>query len=319
MIRKTAVLGAGTMGHGIAAAFAAAGYQVSLYDTNERALRGAESKIRKAMKELETNKLLSGNRSEELCRSVHISTSLKDAVCDADYIIEAAPEILSVKQELMGELDRYCRQDAVLASNTSGLRLTDIVEKLPESRRQRTMICHWFNPAHIVPAVELSYYGKLLPEVFREVKDFYISLGKKPVTVLKEKHGLVANRLQHGIVREAFALIEEGVASPEDIENAAKYGPCFRLATTGLLELCDLGGIDIWAETAKNLWPSLDNTATSSKLLDKMVLEGRLGAKTGRGFYEYGEGVKDKKEEMFRKKLIEQLKLQQKVETEEGK
>lgn len=311
MIKKIAVLGAGTMGHGIAIAFARFGYDVSIYDAVPEVFETLETKLRDEMGEMVRNGIMNEKAVDEAVNRIHTFTDLQEAVKDADYVIEAVPEIISLKKSIFSQLDEYCKPETVLASNTSGLKLSDITGDLPQSRKERCMVCHWFNPPYLIPAVELSHFGNMPDELYEEIRNLYISIEKQPVTVLKDINGLIANRLQHGLIREAMALIESGAASPEDVEKAAKYGPCFRLATVGMLEICDMNGNDVWAATARNLWPSLDNTNTSSRLLDELVDDGKLGMKSGEGFYQYSEKDKNFKKKIFLDKLMGQLKLQQ--------
>lgn len=317
MIKNITILGAGTMGHGIAIAFARFGYNVSIYDAVPEVFETLESKLREEMGEMVRNGIMNDDDVENTVKRIRTFSSLQDAVADADYVIEAVPEIISLKKSIFGQLDEYCKPEAILASNTSGLRLADIIEDLPKARKQRSMVCHWFNPPYIIPAVELSHFGNMPDEIYEDVKNLYISIEKQPITVLKDIHGLIANRLQHGLIREAMALIESGAATPEDVERAAKYGPCFRLATVGMLEICDMNGNDVWAATAANLWPYLDNTETSSKTLDDLVDAGKLGMKSGEGFYSYSDGEKENKKKVFLDKLMGQLKLQRQFDKEQ--
>ena len=174
------------------------------------------------------------------------------------------------------------------------------------------MVCHWYNPAHLMPIAELSLFGNMDKETFCEVKDLYEKAGKQVVRVLKDVPGLVANRIQQGVAREVFSLIEKGIALPEDIDKALKFGPAFRYATTGQLEVADMGGLDIWATVGDNLLKVMDNSQKASPILWEKVKEGKLGIKTGEGFFSYPEEkIQDIKNE-FNKRLITQLKASKK-------
>ena len=177
-----------------------------------------------------------------------------------------------------------------------------------ENRKQRMMINHMYNPAHLMPIVELSFFGNMPEDIYQEVDQLYRSINKQPVKVLKDVPGLVANRIQQGLAREVFSLIEMGVAEPAEIDKALKFGPAFRYATTGHLEVTDFGGLDIWCIVGDNLLKVMDNSQSANQLLRKKVDEGKLGVKSGAGFYEYSPEEVPAIREKFMKKLIHQLK-----------
>lgn len=182
------------------------------------------------------------------------------------------------------------------------------MEKVSEARRARMMVCHWYNPPHLMPIVELSHFGNTSEELYEEVAQLYQKMGKQTVKVLKDVPGLVANRIQQGIARETFSIIEQGIAAPEDVDKALKYGPAFRFATTGPLEVVDMGGLDIWCTTGDNLLSVMDNRRDANPLLRKKVEEGKLGIKTGQGFYTYPPERAKEVRERFQKRLLHQLK-----------
>lgn len=215
---------------------------------------------------------------------------------------------MEVKQDLFEQLDRLCKPECILASNTSGLPLQGMMEKVSEARRARMMVCHWYNPPHLMPIVELSHFGNTSEELYEEVAQLYQKMGKQTVKVLKDVPGLVANRIQQGIARETFSIIEQGIAAPEDVDKALKYGPAFRFATTGPLEVVDMGGLDIWCTTGDNLLSVMDNRRDANPLLRKKVEEGKLGIKTGQGFYTYPLERAKEVRERFQKRLLHQLK-----------
>ena len=170
------------------------------------------------------------------------------------------------------------------------------------------MVCHWYNPAHLMPVAELSFFGNMPEAIYAEVAALYQAIGKQTVKVLKDVPGLVANRIQQGVAREVFSLIQNGVAAPEDIDKALKFGPAFRYATTGQLEVADFGGLDIWCVVGDNLLKEMDNSKEANPVLREKVKEGKLGLKSGAGFFDYPpEKVADIKRQ-FMRKLINQLK-----------
>jgi 3-hydroxybutyryl-CoA dehydrogenase len=168
-----------------------------------------------------------------------------------------------------------------------------------------------FNPAHLIPLVELSCFGNMPEDVFCAVKNLYASIKKQPIRVLKDVPGLVANRIMQGVAREVFSLLEQGVAEASEIDRALKFGPAFRYATTGQLEVADFGGLDIWCLVGDNLLKVMDNSQCANKLLRQKVSEGKLGLKSGEGFYKFDPDKVDEIRKQFMTKLIRQLKVSQ--------
>lgn len=311
MIKKIGVIGAGTMGHGIAESFALYGYDVNLYDTSEGALNKAKDEIKQELELLAEEDFITADKIQPTLARIVTCTDLEATVADRDYVIEATPENIELKQNLFKKLDELCPPETILVSNTSSLPLNNMMESVSEQRKQRMMVCHWYNPGHLMPIVELSFFGNMPEEIFKEVEELYHSIKKQTVKVLKDVPGLVANRIQQGVAREVFSIIEQGIAEPEDIDKALKFGPAFRYATTGQLEVADFGGLDIWCTVGDNLLQVMDNSQCANNLLKQKVKEGKLGIKTGEGFFKYGEeeipGIRKK----FMKKLIHQLKASQ--------
>lgn len=309
MIKKISVLGAGTMGHGIANVFAMHDYKVNLYEPCEKIRNSALGIIKSELEFLVRENHIPQSKVSSTLSNIELYKNLDEAVKDVDYVIEATPEILELKQKLFKQLDELCRKDTIFASNTSSLPLNSMMALLPKERKERVMICHWYNPAHLLPIAELSFFGNMNNEVFNEVYELYVNCGKQPVKVLKDIPGLIANRMLHALAREAFSLMEIGAASAEDIDKALKFGPGFRSATTGILEVADMGGLDIWCTVEDELFKELNNSDKSCDMLREKVLDGKLGLKTGEGFFEYPENVKEKIQDQFYKRLITQLKV----------
>lgn len=308
MIKTIAVIGAGTMGHGIAEFFAMNGYPVNLYESYEPVRNAVKGTIKEELKFLADNQLIKNEEIDNILERIQVCSNLKAAVETVDYVIEATPEKLQLKQELFKTLDEYCKKGAVLASNTSSLPLFEMIKDMSEERKAYAMVCHWYNPAHLMPLVELSFFGNMTEAVYNEVAELYDKAGKQTAKVLKDVPGLVANRIQQGVAREVFSLIEEGIAAPEDIDRALKFGPAFRYATTGQLEVADMGGLDIWCTVGDNLLSVMDNRKEASPILREKVSEGKLGMKTGEGFFKYPEDEKQNMKDAFNRKLIIQLK-----------
>jgi 3-hydroxybutyryl-CoA dehydrogenase len=308
MIKKIAVLGSGTMGHGIAEAFAMYGYDVNLYDTDASRLNAAKQEIKEELELLAEESFITTELIQKTLDSIKLTTDLKETVAERDYVIEAVPEILKLKQDLFKQLDEYCPEHTILASNTSSLPLNEMMAHLSDKRKQRIMVNHWYNPAHIMPIAELSCFGNMPEEIYDEVAEMFKSIKKQTVKVLKDVPGLVANRIQQGVAREVFSIIEQGIAAPEDVDKALKFGPAFRYATTGQLEVADFGGLDIWCTVGDNLLGIMDNSQCANKLLRQKVEERKLGTKSGEGFYKYEKDKLANIKKQFNKKLIHQLK-----------
>lgn len=307
-MKKIGIIGSGTMGHGIATAFSMYGYDVTIYDTNTEVLTKAKELIRQELELFVSEGYLPNLEIEACLAAITFSTNLQETVADRDYVIEAAPEVMELKQNLFKQLDEMCPPTTIFASNTSSLPLQGMMKLVSENRKQRMMINHMYNPAHLMPIVELSFFGNMPEDIYQEVDQLYRSINKQPVKVLKDVPGLVANRIQQGLAREVFSLIEMGVAEPAEIDKALKFGPAFRYATTGHLEVTDFGGLDIWCIVGDNLLKVMDNSQSANQLLRKKVDEGKLGVKSGAGFYEYSPEEVPAIREKFMKKLIHQLK-----------
>ena len=311
MIKKIGIIGAGTMGHGIAESFAMYGYDVNMYDTQQEALTKAKEQIRQELELLAEEEFIAKEAIPSILQRIKLFTDLKAAVEDREYVLEAAPENLELKQSLFKQLDALCPFHTILASNTSSLPLSQMMKFVNDSRKQLMIVNHMFNPAHLIPIVELSAFGNMPEDIYNEVEKLYLSIKKQPVKVLKDIPGLVANRIMQGVAREVFSLVDQGIAAPADIDKALKFGPAFRYATTGQLEVTDFGGLDIWCIVGDNLLKVMDNSQHANKLLRQKVNEGKLGIKSGEGFYQYSSDKIPEIRKNFEKKLIRQLKVSQ--------
>ncbi len=308
MIQTAAVLGAVTMGHSIANNMASHGIPVNLYEAFDEVRETAKDRIQKELEIMVEEGYFPESKIRETLDNITLYKDLEPAVRDVDLVIEAVPEILELKQDILKQLDELCRPDCILASNTSSLKLRDMTEKLPEARKAKVLIAHCYNPAHLIPIIELSYFGNMSEEDFNEVRDFFVRCEKAPVKVLKDVTGMVANRLLHAQAREAFYLIDQGIAEAEDVDRALMFGPCFRNATTGMLECADMGGLDIWCAAEANFFPDLADGKAPSETMQRLVSEGHYGIKTGRGFYEYPPETRQETADAFNRRLIAQLK-----------
>lgn len=308
MIKNISVIGAGTMGHAIAIVFALYDYKVSVFEKSETVRNSVTGRMKAALEFMVQEDYIPPSKVEGALANISLYSELAPCVKDADYVLEAAFEDMALKQKLFQELDALCPPHTILSSNTSSLPLAGMMELMSEERKARTMVCHWYNPGHLVPIAELSFFGNMSEELYNEVYELYVKVGKQPVKVVKDIPGLIANRLLAALAREVYYLIELGAASAEDVDKALKFGPGFRGATTGILEMSDMGGLDIWCTVHDNLLSQLSNAGKACDMLRQKVSEGKLGLKTGEGFYKYPDEVKDKIQNDFYRRLIIQLK-----------
>lgn len=281
-IRQVAVLGAGTMGHGIAQVAAMAGYQVTLFDVTEELVQRGLDRIGRNLDEgIDRGKLQPEARASALDH-LRGTADLADAVGDADLVIEAVPERFDLKVQVFRDLEALAPRDAILASNTSSLSITDLQEtaSLPE----RVLGIHFFNPVHIMKLVEVVRGGKTDAEVIEKAVDFSRRIGKDPI-VVKDSPGFASSRLGVALGLEAMRMLEEEVASAEDIDKAMELGYRHPM---GPLRLTDLVGLDVRLDIANYLHETLGSEAfRAPEILKRMVAEGKLGRKTGQGFYSW--------------------------------
>ncbi len=271
---RIAVVGAGLMGHGIAQVFACAGHPVRVYDREPAALAALHGRIRENLRQL--------GQDGAAAERISAEPALEAAVRDADFVVEAALEDLALKQALFARIEAAAPADAVLASNTSVIPITAIMQGL--ARPQRALGTHWWNPPFLVPLVEVIGTEWTDPAVIARVMDLHRALGQSPVHVRRDVPGFIGNRLQHALWREAIALVQDGVCDAETIDMVVKASFGRRLAVLGPLENADLVGTDLALAAHRVLLPHLDRTPGPQKLLEQLVADGRLGMKSGTGF-----------------------------------
>jgi 3-hydroxybutyryl-CoA dehydrogenase len=269
-----AVVGAGLMGAGIAQVFAATGHRVALFDAMENARETALPRIRE--------NLLSVGRDPSLSEAIALYANLADAVADADFVIEAAPESLPLKQQIFVEIEAAAKPHAILASNTSVISITRIMEKLAD--KTRALGTHWWNPPYLVPLVEVIRTVDTSDAAVTSTLALLASVGKTAVEVKKDVAGFVGNRLQHALWREAIALVNDGVCDAETVDRVVKASFGRRLAVLGPLENADMVGTDLTLAIHQYVLPYIDASPRPSLYLEKLVADGKLGFKTGRGF-----------------------------------
>ena len=283
-ISTVAVLGAGTMGHGIAQVAAAAGFTTRLFDIDEARVAAGMARIAANLQVgVDKGKVTPEAREQTLARLV-TATDPGVAARDADLVIEAVPEQLALKHAVLGEAAATARPDAILGTNTSSLSIAAIAAGLP--RPERVIGTHFFNPVHIMKLLEIVVAEGTSPEVVRRVAAFGAALGKKCITI-RDWPGFATRRLGLVIGLEAIRMVEQGVGSAEDIDKAMTLGYGFPM---GPLRLTDLVGLDVRLSIAEYLSTALPDGAhfEPPALLRRMVAEGKLGKKSGEGFYRWG-------------------------------
>lgn len=292
-IRQVAVLGLGTMGHGIAQCFAQAGYQVRGFDEQAAARATAHDRIRRNLGDFVAADLIPARAVEETLARIQVVDSAKEAVADAHFVTEAVPEEIGLKQELFARLEGAVADSTILASNSSTFPISHSGVRL--RRPERALVTHWFNPPHLVPTVEVVPGPRTNEETTRTTVALLRQLGKLAVRLNQELPGFLVNRVQVALIREVLDLLEKGVASAEDIDAAIRGSIGFRLAAQGPLEICDFGGLDIWSRVFANLVPHICSDAQLPAAGRRLVEAGHLGYKTGRGFHQYPPETADQK------------------------
>jgi 3-hydroxybutyryl-CoA dehydrogenase len=284
-IRNISVLGAGIMGHGIAQSFLMGGYPVMLYDIQEPILDTAKAHIEKNLGLFFQSDLIGKQDIELSLQRLSTTVDLRHAVEESDFIVEAVPEDLSLKQDLFEQVESFCRKDAIIASNTSSLTMGEIGVRV--KNRERLVVTHWFNPPHIVPTVEVVKSKWTSEETLNTAYRLLAKIKKMPVKIRQELPGFIVNRIQMALAREVLDLYEKGVASAEDIDKAVKGSIGFRLASIGPLLTMDLGGVKLWLAVFESLLPQIQSSTEPPKALQQLVSQGHDGVKSGKGFYDY--------------------------------
>jgi 3-hydroxyacyl-CoA dehydrogenase len=266
-INNIAVIGAGTMGHGIAQVFALAGLQVALTDSDAEVLGKAIQRIQANLETCLEHGCANQDGAETVAARITLASNLADAASQADFIVEAVFEDLDVKREVLRQLEEHCPAHTVITSTTSSFCVRDMAATL--GHPERFLVTHYWNPPYIIPVVEV-------------MPGDHTSAEAVP--------GFVGNRLQHALRREAIAIVAQGIASPEDVDLIARLSFGLRSPVVGPLETVDLGGLDLTQAIQTYLLPELDRSTEPLPLIRDKVARGELGAKAGKGFYDWSPG-----------------------------
>ena len=301
-VKHIVIAGAGTMGSSMGETFAKYGYDVTLYDVFPEALKKAENLIRLNQETELTEHIVTAEESAALLQRISYSED-KSCFQRADMVVEAILEKLDVKHSFWAEISALVPEDAILASNTSGLSITAIAEVVKKPERFGGM--HWINPPHLIPLIEVIQGEKTDDAAAAAIRDMALAVEKKPV-IVQDAPGFALNRIQLAVLRECLHIVEQGIATPEAVDDVMKYGLGMRYACLGPFEVCDLGGLDIFYNIASYLFADLaDEKAPFGMLADRFE-KGQYGVKTAAGFYDYADG-KDAEKIKYRDQMFTKI------------
>lgn len=309
-MNKIAVLGAGTMGAGIAQTYAMHGYEVFVYSRTQTTLERAREVIESGISLFAEEGLLEAGKLQETGTRLHYTTCLEEAAEGAWYAAETIAERPEEKRRLYEELDRLLPGPAVIASNTSYL---NVFELIPPARQERAVIAHWIAPAHILPLVEVVRGPETSEETIKRVMNLHTSCGKIPVRMERYVPGFIINRLQSAMTREVLYLLEHGYCTPEALDLAVKASLMPRGMLLGLVQRMDFNGLDVVAHGLENKTyiPAPDPQADN--LIARHYQAGELGVKSGRGFYDYRGQPYQQVLEHRDRQLIQSVRLAQRL------
>ena len=281
--KKVVMAGTGTMGASLCQVYALAGYETWGYDVFEKGLQNGKHLIELNQESMVGEKLITQEQSDAAMGRIHFTMD-KDVFCDTSLVVESTVERMDVKQGFFREISAIAPEEALLATNTSGLHITEIAQAC--LRPERFMGQHWLNPPHLLPLCEIIAGEKTTEENLKKMRALVESLGKKPV-IVADINGFIINRLQFAVLREALHIVGMGAATVEDVDTVMKAGMGLRYAVLGPFGVADHGGINTFDHISSYLFEDLADEKAESPVLKKMVEEGKLGVKAGQGFYDY--------------------------------
>jgi 3-hydroxybutyryl-CoA dehydrogenase len=296
--RHAVVIGGGVMGADIAVVFASGGWSVHIVEPSGRTRETLPERINSGL-----HKLKAKGKG-----SFFIASRMEEVPWEEIAIaVEAVPEKLEIKQEVFAKMEELSRAGIPLTSNSSGFPISEIGKEL--KTRSRMLGLHFFMPAHLAPLVEVVCSEATDPRLAEDVCSLMKRLGKKPVLVKKDIPGFLANRIQHALMREALSLVERGIATPQDVDDAVRYGFGFRYIAAGPLRQKDLTGLDTQYSAGVTIYPDLCNDSSPSPYLREKVAAGHLGIKTKKGFYDWTDQRVAEFKENYENALLKALEI----------
>jgi 3-hydroxybutyryl-CoA dehydrogenase len=304
-IKKVAVIGAGLMGHGIAQEFAYSGLEVMIQDLTDSQLQNAIKRIKSNLKLFVENGLCDRRKAEDTLSRIRTTTSIEAAAGDADFVVEVVFENLELKRQIFANLDAFCPAHTILASNTTAIMPSMLASAT--KRADKVVDTHYYNPPYLIPLVEIVKGPDTSEETLQTTYSLLQKVGKKPVILRKEALGFVGPRLQAAIIKEAFSIVERGIASADDVDTVVKNSFGRRLAVAGPFEVFELAGWDLVLAAFEELYKDMDHSPEPNKLLVEMVKKGELGVKTGKGFYQWDEKSAEALKQLLSRELIRRI------------
>lgn len=295
-----AVIGLGLMGCDISAIMLRGGYAVIATEPDQDAWPGRRDRVRRSLGQI-------GGDPAALSRLEITSTPGEVDWSAPVAVIECVPENVALKRAVFADLDERVPEHVPIATNASGLRITDIARECRTRARMANL--HFFLPAHLVPAVEVVQGEFTDPSVCDTLAALMHELGRVPIRVARDVPGFLANRIQHALMREAFAVIDEGLATADDVDAAVRFGFGFRYVAAGPILQKELAGLETQLAAAQTIYPSLNNSAEPSPTLRRLVEEGRIGTKSGRGFREWPPEAAERERDAYERRLLAALRL----------
>ena len=303
-IKNITILGAGMMGPGLAQIFAVKGYNVILWARRAEVLPGVIETIRSNLELMAKYGIGKAEDIDSIVARVKTTDQFEEAVKDADFVEEAIGEKLELKQEFFQRLDKLCKPETILATNTSVISITEIASK--SEKRDRMIGTHFWNPPYLIPLVEVVPTPDTSDETIQATMDLLEGCGRKPIHVKKDVPGFVANRLQHALWREAISIVERGIADPKTVDDAIRYSFGFRLPILAPIENSDMVGTQLTWNIHSYILKHIENSTEPSPLLKEMIDRGDLGFKSGKGFFEWDDEKVAKSKRALQEYLIKQ-------------
>ena len=302
-INTIAIIGSGRMGLGIGQEIAVAGHDVIFHDIDPQILERAKPEIKENLLRMAEWGIVESQEIQPALDRISTETRLGHAAENADLVIEAVAENLELKIKLFQALEQICREHTILASNTSTLMPTKLSEG--SSRPDRILVAHYFYPAYLMPLVEIVRSELTSDQTVDRVYEFLSTMGKKPVICTKEAPGFIANRLQIALEREAFHMVQRGIATAKDVDRAVKYSLGRRMGVAGPFEILKHNeGYDMTVACEKYMLPDMDGSSEPYPLILEMVEQGKIGMRSGEGFYGWTPDFIEQWEKRMEKNLI---------------